>query len=80
MRFSAGYKREAVDMIDVPGLTISQIPVLAGHRGKGVVPMAARVTPAPQSGRCGRGRSRDEKLGQTSPGIGPEDQRVRFFA
>jgi transposase len=63
-KFSAEYKREAVAMLDAPGVTVSQIAVDLGI-GAGLLGRWRReLRCQPQQAFVGNGRSRDEELSQ----------------
>ena len=53
-RFSAEYKREAVAMLDAPGVSVSQIAVDLGNWGDGLGTLATRVAPGARAGICGQ--------------------------
>ncbi len=62
--FSAEYKREAVAMLDAPGVTVSQI---AGELGIGVNVLGRwrrELRRQPDQALVGNGRSREEELSQ----------------
>jgi transposase len=63
-KFSAEYKREAVAMLDAPGVTVSQI---AGDLEIGANVLARwrrELRHHPQQAFVGNGKSRDEELSQ----------------
>ena len=63
-KFSAEYKREAVAMLDTPGVSVSQI---AAELGIGVTVLGRwrrELRHHPQQAFGGNGRSRDEELSQ----------------
>jgi transposase len=63
-QFSAEYKREAVAMLEAPGVTVSQI---AGELGIGANVLGRwrrELRQAPTQALVGHGRSRDEELSQ----------------
>ena len=52
-RFSAEYKREAVAMLDAPGVSVSQIAADLGIWGNGLGTLATRVASGACAGICG---------------------------
>jgi transposase len=63
-KFTAEYKREAVAMLDVPGVTVSQI---AGDLGVGANVLGRwrrELRQAHKSAFVGNGRARDEEMSQ----------------
>ena len=63
-RFSAEYKRDAVAMVEVPGVTVSQI---AGDLGIGSHVLGRwrrALRQEPKQAFVGHGRARDEEVGQ----------------
>lgn len=63
-KFSAEYKREAVAMLDAPGVTVSHIATDLGI-GAGLLGRWRReLCRQPQQAFVGNGRSRDEELSQ----------------
>jgi len=61
-RFSVEYKREAVAMLEAPGVTVNQIPTELG-RGPTVLGRWRReLRQHPQQAFVGNGRSRDEEV------------------
>ena len=63
-RFSAEYKREAVAMLDAPGVSVSQI---AADLGIGVTVLGRwrrELRREPAQAFVGNGRARDEELAQ----------------
>lgn len=63
-KFSAEYKREAVAMLDAPGVTMSQIAAELGI-GANILGRGRReFRQEPKQAFVGNGRSRDEELAQ----------------
>jgi transposase len=63
-KFSAEYKREAVAMVNTPGVTVNQIAAELGI-GAGVLGRWCReLRGRPEQAFVGNGRSRDEEVGQ----------------
>ena len=63
-KFTAEYKREAVAMLDAPGVTVRQI---AGELGLGATVLGRwrrELRRQPQQAFVGNGRSRDEEVSQ----------------
>jgi transposase len=63
-KFTAEYKREAVAMLEAPGVTVSQI---AGELGIGANVLGRwrrELRQAPTEAFVGNGRSRDEEMSQ----------------
>jgi transposase len=63
-KFTAEYKREAVAMLEAPGVTVSQI---AGELGIGANVLGRwrrELRQAPTQAFVGNGRSRDEEMSQ----------------
>ncbi len=63
-KFSAEYKREAVAMLDAPGVTVSQIAADLGIGANVLGRWRREVRQHPQQAFGGNGRSRDEELSQ----------------
>lgn len=63
-KFSAEYKREAVAMLDAPGVTVSQIAADLGIGANVLGRWRRELRRQPQQGFVGNGRSRDEELSQ----------------
>ena len=63
-RFSAEYKREAVAMLDMPGVSLSQIAAELGIGATVLGRWRRELRQEPVQAFPGRGRSRDEEVGQ----------------
>ena len=63
-RFSAEYKREAVAMLDAPGVTVSQIAAELGIGANVLGRWRRELRQHPSQAFVGNGRSRDEELSQ----------------
>lgn len=63
-KFSAEYKREAVAMLDAPGVTVSQIAADLGIGANVLGRWRRELRRQLQQAFVGNGRSRDEELSQ----------------
>jgi transposase len=63
-KFSAEFKREAVAMLDAPGVTVSQIAADLGIGANVLGRWRRELRRQPQQAFVGNGRSRDEELSQ----------------
>ena len=63
-KFSSEYKREAVAMLDVPGVTVSQIAADLGMRANVWGRWRRELRRQPQQAFGGNGRARDHELSQ----------------
>ena len=63
-KFTAEYKREAVAMLDVPGVTVSQIAADLGIGANVLGRWRRELCHAPTPAFVGNGRARDEELSQ----------------
>lgn len=63
-KFSAEYKREAVAMLDAPGVTVSQIAAELGIGTNVLGRWRRERRRQPEQAFVGNGRSRDEELSQ----------------
>lgn len=63
-KFSAEYKREAVAMLDAPGVTVSQIAADLGIGSTVLGRWRRELRQEPTPEFVGHGRSRDEEVGQ----------------
>ena len=63
-KFSAEYKREAVTMLDAPGVTVSQIAADLGIGSTVLGRWRRELRQEPRQAFVGHGRSRDEEVGQ----------------
>jgi transposase-like protein len=63
-KFSAEYKREAVAMLDAPGVTVSQVAADLGIGANMLGRWRRELRRLPQQAFVGNGRSRDEELSQ----------------
>lgn len=63
-KFSAEYKREAVAMLDAPGVTVSQIAAELGIGANVLGRWRRELRRHPQQAFVGNGRSCDEELSQ----------------
>lgn len=63
-KFSAEYKREAVAMLDAPGVTVGQIAAELGIGANVLGRWRRELGRQPQQAFVGNGRSRDEELSQ----------------
>jgi len=63
-KFTAEYKREAVAMLDAPGVTVSQIASDLGIGANVLGRWRRELRQAPKQAFVGNGRSRDEELSQ----------------
>jgi transposase len=63
-KFSAEYKREAVAMLDAPGVTMSQIAAELGIGANILGRWRREFRQEPKQAFMGNGRSRDEELAQ----------------
>lgn len=63
-KFSAEYKREAVGMLDAPGVTVSQIAADLGIRANILGRWRRELRQAPKQAFVGNGRSPDEEVSQ----------------
>lgn len=63
-KFSAEYKREAVAMLDTPGVTVSQIATDLGVGATVLGRWRRELRCRPEQAFAGNGRSRDEELSQ----------------
>jgi transposase len=63
-KFSAEYKREAVAMLDAPGVTVSQIAAELGIGANVLGRWRRELHQRPQQAFGGNGRSRDEEVSQ----------------
>jgi len=63
-KFTAEYKREAVAMLDTPGVTVSQIAADLGIGANILGRWQREVRQAPKRAFVGNGQSRDEEVSQ----------------
>src|SRR5919106_1511643 len=63
-RFSAEYKREAVAMLNAPGVSVSQIATELGIGENGLGRWRRELRQKPEQAFSGNGRPRDEELVQ----------------
>lgn len=63
-RFSAEYKREAVAMLDAPGVTVSQIAAELGIGANVLGRWRRELRRHPEQAFVGLGRARDEEVSQ----------------
>lgn len=63
-KFTAEYKREAVAMLDTPGVTVSQIAADLGIGANILGRWQRELHQAPKQAFVGNGRSRDEEVSQ----------------
>jgi transposase len=63
-KFSAEYKREAVGMLDAPGVSVSQIAAELGIGANMLGRWRRELRPQPAQAFAGNGRPRDEELAQ----------------
>lgn len=63
-KFTAEYKREAVGMLDTPGVTVSQIAADLGIGANILGRWQRELHQAPKQAFVGNGRSRDEEVSQ----------------
>ena len=63
-KFSVEYKREAVAMLDAPGVTVSQIAADLGIGANLLGRWRRELRRSPQQAFVGNGQSRDEQLTQ----------------
>jgi len=63
-KFSAEYKREAVAMLDAPGVTVNQIAAELGIGATVLARWRRELRQHPQQAFVGNGRPRDEELSQ----------------
>ena len=63
-KFTAEYKREAVAMLDTPGVTVSQIAADLGIGANILGRWQRELRQAPKQAFVGNGRSRDEEVSQ----------------
>ena len=63
-KFSAEYKREAVVMLNAPGVTVSQVAAELGIGANVLGRWRREFRREPQQAFVGNGRSRDEELSQ----------------
>lgn len=63
-KFSAEYKREAVAMLDAPGMTVSQIAADLGIGTNVLGRWRRELRRQPQQAFVGNGQSRDEEVAQ----------------
>ena len=63
-KFSAEYKREAVAMVDAPGVTVSQIATELGIGVNVLARWRRELSRHPEQAFVGNGRFRDEELSQ----------------
>ena len=63
-KFSAEYKREAVAMLDTPGVSVSQIAADLGIGATVLGRWRREVRQKPEQAFVGNGRARDEELAQ----------------
>lgn len=63
-KFTAEYKREAVAMLDTPGVTVSQIAADLGIGANVLGRWQRELRQAPKQAFGGNGRSRDEEVSQ----------------
>lgn len=63
-KFSVEYKREAVAMLDAPGVTVSQIATELGIGANVLGQWRRELRRHPEQGFVGNGRSRDEEVSQ----------------
>ena len=63
-KFSAEYKREAVAMLNAPGVTVGQIAAELGIGANVLGRWRREFRREPQQAFAGNGRSRDEELSQ----------------
>ena len=62
-RFSAEYKREAVAMLDLPGVSVRQVAAELGIGANVLGRWRREVQHQPDAAFPGQGRSRDEEVG-----------------
>lgn len=63
-KFAAEYKREAVPMLDAPGVTVNQVAVELGIGANVLGRWRRELRRKPEQAFGGNGRSRDEELSQ----------------
>ena len=63
-KFTAEYKREAVAMLEVPGVTVNQIAADLGIGSNVLGRWRRELHQAPKQAFVGHGRSRDEEVSQ----------------
>lgn len=63
-KFTAEYKREVVAMLDVPGVTVSQIAADLGIGANVLGRWRRELRQAPTPAFVGNGRARDEEMSQ----------------
>lgn len=63
-KFAAEYKREAVAMLDAPGVTVNQIAADLGIGANVLGRWRRELRQHPQPAFVGNGRARDEELSQ----------------
>lgn len=63
-KFTAEYKREAVAMLETPGVTVSQIAADLGIGANILGRWQRELRQAPKQAFVGNGRSRDEEVSQ----------------
>jgi len=63
-KFTAEYKREAVAMLETPGVTVSQIAADLGIGANILGRWQRELRQAPKQAFVGHGRSRDEEVSQ----------------
>ena len=63
-RFTAEFKREAVAMLDAPGVTVSQIAADLGVGANVLGRWRRELRRSPEQAFVGNGRSRDEEVSQ----------------
>ena len=79
-RFSAEYKREAVAMLDAPGVSVSQIAAELGIGATVLGRWRREVRRTPDQAFPGHGRPREEELGQLRRELARVTQGAGFFA
>ena len=63
-KFTAEYKREAVAMLDAPGVTVSQVAADLGIGATVLGRWRRELCQVPKQAFVGNGRSRDEEVSQ----------------
>lgn len=79
-KFTAEYKREAVGILDAPGVAVSQITSDLGIGTNILGRWRHELRQAPKQAFVGNGRSRDEEVSQLRREVSSGNQGAGFFA
>jgi hypothetical protein len=77
---SREYKREAVAMLDAPGVTVTQIAAELGIGANMLGRWRRELRRQSEQAFVGNGRSRDEEMSPVPSRVGPDHEGAGFFA